>query len=239
MIKQCLLCLKDFSIPIARKDTAKYCSRVCADKAPREKNHVNCAECGKSFPLKKSQAERSKYWGNFCSKPCSSSFQSRMRSGENNPNFKNRNYCNDGYRLYTPQASLKLGFGKVKLHHAITFITLGINSIPSGYHVHHKDCDIMNNNEDNLQLISTSDHKWIHKEFGSATLWAFERGKIKLDDILSWSSDRLRAKFLLLSNISNQKDMLNGFDPKDLNHINDRLTMNKEYFNNLIESNCE
>lgn len=231
MEKTCLICNTVFKVPFKRRDTAKYCSRSCSDKAPRKRNTVNCAECGKLFPLKKSQEKRNKCWGSFCSKDCSSLFQSRMRTGEKNPNFKNRNYCSDGYRLYTPQASLKLGFGKVKLHHAITFRELGIRSIPSGYHVHHKDCDIMNNDRLNLQLISNSDHKWIHKEFGSATLWAFERGKILLSDIVSWSSDPIRAKFLLLSNIVNQKEMMVNFDFSNMDDVNRILTLNKEYFN--------
>ena len=230
MIKSCFVCGVEFSVPKTREKTAKYCSRDCSNKKPQPRNIVQCVECGSKFHRKKSAQERNKYWGNFCSVSCSSKFRSRATTGENNPNFKNRNYDADGYRLYTPQASLKLGYGKIKLHHAVVFQLFGITRIPKGYHVHHKDCDVMNNDAKNLQLISNSDHKWIHKEFGSATLWAFERGRIKIEDIISWSSDIDRAKFLLLSNIENQKNMMKGFDFNDINHINSQLTLNKGYF---------
>lgn len=230
MIKTCLQCETPFSVPKTREVTAKFCSRACADKFPRVKHTVNCAECGKPFHRKKSQAERAVIWGNFCSTSCSSVFRSRKVAGEGNPNAKGRNYDADGYRLYTPQASLKKGYGKIKLHHAITFDTLGISKLPKGYHVHHKDCDVLNNAPENLQIILISDHKWLHKEFGSATLWAFEKGKIATDAIVSWSSDPQRAKFLLLSNLLNQKQMLETADLTNEVTFTKYLTENKEYF---------
>lgn len=233
MIKDCLICGVEFNIPKTREHTAKYCSRACSDKAPRKKNMVNCAECGKSFPLKRSQAERSKYWGNFCSTDCNSNFRKRATIGEGNPNFKGRNYDEDGYRIYTPAASLGLGLGRIKVHHATSFTYLGMNSLPKGYHIHHKDCDVLNNDEHNLQLISNNDHKWIHKEFGSATLWAVEKGLVEIITVVSWSSDPIRAEFLLKSNLKTQKEMLSGFDAKNIEHINERLTKNKMYFREL------
>lgn len=230
MIKICLICKSEFSVPKSRELSAKYCSRACSDRKATKKNMVQCAECGCKFHLKKSAELRNKYWGSFCSTKCSSSFKSRMYSGDGNPNSRGRNYDSDGYRLYTPQASLKLGFGKIKLHHAITFQVLGISKIPDGYHVHHKDCDVMNNNPENLQLISNSNHKWIHKEFGSATLYAIEKNLVSVESAVSWSSDRARAKFLLMSNICNQKEMMRGFDFNDISIVNERLTMNKSFF---------
>ncbi len=232
MIKTCLICNNDFDVPKSREFTAKYCSRSCSDKRVIQKNTVQCAECGNKFHLKKSAELRNKYWGSFCSSNCSSIFKGRMYKGDGNPNSKSRNYDSDGYRLYTPQASLKLGFGKIKLHHAVTFQELGISKIPNGYHVHHRDCDVMNNNPENLQLISNSDHKWLHKEFGSATLYAVEKGLIGINDVIGWSSDTVRAKFLLMSNICIQKEMMRGFDFNDINIVNERLTMNKSFFDN-------
>ena len=236
MLKECLVCKKEFNVPKTREHTAKYCSRPCSDKAPKKRNTVNCAECGKNFHLKKSQAERSKVWGSFCSTECNSNFRKRVTIGDGNPNFKGRHYDEDGYRIYSPPAELGLGLGAIKIHHAISFVCLGLTTLPKGYHVHHKDCDVLNNTESNLQLMSTNDHKWIHKEFGSATLWAIEKSLINIEDAVSWSSDQIRAEFLLRSNLKTQKDMLVGFDPKNEDHINERLTKNKVYFRELSET---
>lgn len=123
--KKCLVCDKDFIVPDSRVKTAKYCSRACSDSRPFKKNKVNCAECGASFPLKKSQADRNKVWGSFCSDICSSSFRSRMTSGDKNPNSRQRQYDSDGYRLYVPH-----GKGEIKLHRYTAKIALGLSELP-------------------------------------------------------------------------------------------------------------
>lgn len=228
--KVCLVCNSSFSVCKSRENTAKYCSKDCSNKKPQPRNMVQCGECGIKFHRKKSAQDRNKYWGNFCSVNCSSKFRSRILVGDKNPNFKNRNYDNDGYRIYVPQASLGLGFEKIKVHHAVTFESLGIRKIPDGYHVHHKDCNVENNDPLNLQLISNSDHKWIHKEYGSASLWALQESKIDASVMAQWSSDRDRAYFLLMSNLINQAEMLKGFDVTDIKNITERLTNNKGYF---------
>lgn len=38
-------------------------------------------------------------------------------------------------------------------------------SIPKGYHVHHKDFNPLNNNLDNLELLTNSDHMKLHWKF--------------------------------------------------------------------------
>ena len=160
---------------------------------------ASCAECGTLFPQKPSQQSRNKVWGSFCSDKCNSVFRSRITLGRGNPNSKGRNYDQDGYQLYTPA-----GKGTTKLHHYVTFEALGISKLPAGFHVHHRDCDVLNNDASNLQLISSSDHKWLHKEFGSATLWAIQHGKLDANEAASWSSDRRRAEALLFSNVNTQ-----------------------------------
>lgn len=200
----CKLCTAPFTVPACRGDTAKFCSRKCSDSAPRERQSTLCRECGKEFHLKKSQAARNTAHGNFCGKVCFSAFRSRIYIGEGNPNDKGRNVDYDGYRIFSPPASLGLGLGRIKMHIAVTLGVLGIKKIPLGLHVHHRDCDVLNNDASNLQVLTASDHKWIHKQYGVATLRAIERGKVDIDDAAQWSDDPIRAKTLLLNNLPNQ-----------------------------------
>lgn len=56
-----------------------------------------------------------------------------------------------------------------------------------------------------LALLSWSDHRWLHKNFGNATLWAYINNKVTLDEICSWCRDSEKAKILLQTNIITQK----------------------------------
>lgn len=217
MIKKCMHCNADFSVIASRKDTAKFCSRACSDKAPREHNLVSCRECGKQFPLKKSQAKT--VWGNFCSKACITAFRKRATLGEGNPNNKSRNFNQDGYRIYSPPAPLGLGLGKIKMHKAAVLVTLGLKSIPKGLHIHHRDCNVLNNDPSNLALLTASDHKWLHKQFGVATLAAYMRGDIATDLLASWSDDPSRALILLITSVDMQCEIIKRFPSADLFRI--------------------
>lgn len=213
--KVCAHCGGAFSVNNARKDTAKFCSRSCSDAHPKKHNTVLCAECGTSFPLKKSQADKT-VWGNFCSSACMSKARSRRAAGDGNPNWKGRNYDHDGYKLFTPQASLGLGFGKIKVHHAVSFSAVGITKMPKGMHVHHRDCNNQNNAAHNLQFLTISDHRWIHKQYGSATLWAIANGKIDISDAASWSDDPIRATGILFQDVESQGAIFRYFQQKNI-----------------------
>lgn len=208
--KNCAICNVVFTYPKAREGTAKYCSRKCSDSAPRGRNTVSCSECGVIFPLKKSHAERNKVWGSFCSTDCNSAFRKRAVLGESNPNYRGNNFDSDGYKKHIPH-----GKGSTKLHHYNAFIALGIDKLPKGGHIHHRDCDILNNSPENLQLISIPDHKWLHSQYGSATLWAITKGRLCEDEASSWSSDPFRAKHLLMNNVLTQGAILKHFGIKD------------------------
>ena len=201
--KVCKHCGVGFVVPNARKDTAQFCSRACSDGHPKTHNTVLCRECGTEFPRKLSEA-RKVVWGNFCSPSCMSSARSRLTLGDGNPNWKGRNFDSDGYKIFSPQASLMFGYGRVKVHQAVAMGQLGLTKIPKGLHVHHRDCDIQNNDPRNLQLLNASDHKWIHKQFGSATLWAIVNGKVDIDEASTWSDDPLRANTILTFDITSQ-----------------------------------
>ena len=201
IVKKCVTCSSEFSVIASRKDTAKFCSSTCAAKAEKPKNMVRCAECGGLFHLKKSHAERNKVWGSFCGAACVATYRARASSGSGNPNYKGRVFDQDGYRIYSPPASLKLTNGKQrKVHQQVALEATGLTELPLSMHVHHKDCDILNNVASNLSFMSVSDHKWIHKQFGSAVLRAVERGEVDVAIAASWSDDPIRATILLLNN---------------------------------------
>jgi hypothetical protein len=200
----CKHCGEGFTVPAGRAETARFCSRACADAHPKPHHMVRCRECGSLFQQKKSQAERNKIWGSFCSDECSSKARSRLTAGELNPNWRGRNFDSDGYRIYTPAASLGLGLGRIKVHHAQTFLKLGIKKLPAGTHVHHRDCDQLNNSPKNLVLMTISDHKWLHKQYGTATLRAVAHGLLSADEAASWSDDPLRALSLLVQDLESQ-----------------------------------
>lgn len=202
----CKQCGVDFFVPKSRKDTAKFCSKACADKYPRSKNETNCTECGKRFAIKKSQVDKT-VWGNFCSKSCVGEFRKRMYCGENNPNYKGRDYDNDGYRVFIPEKGRFEG-KSIKLHIYQALTVLEIDSIPKGFHVHHKNCNRLDNRPENLAVMSTSDHVWLHKQFGNAGLNAHENNLISTEELSNWSDDKIRAIFLLEANLLNQKERL-------------------------------
>lgn len=202
----CAHCNKLFDVIDCRKDTAKFCSRKCSDEFPRGGNKELCTQCGKSFKLKPyAKYKYARTLGTFCSISCSAIYKQSAYIGSKNPNYKSKNTDCDGYRLFTSSGPRTLGAAKhTKLHQAVAAEILGIERIPPGLHVHHRDCDINNCTPSNLVVLSASDHKWIHKQYGIATLWAFCSGKIGLDEIVLWSDDRDRAKRLLPLKVTDQ-----------------------------------
>lgn len=75
---------------------------------------------------------------------------------------------------------------------------MGASAIDGKYfHVHHRDCDKLNNTKENLVVLSKSNHRWLHAQFGSATLWAFCKGKVTLQDLVSWTDNKELAEKLL------------------------------------------
>lgn len=158
--------------------------------------------------MKASQKSRyGRTLGFFCSHACAGNHKSKSYQFDKNPNWKGRNVDADGYRLYVPAASSvgsDVALRRMKLHQAICCEALRIEKIPDGLHVHHRDCDVMNNAPDNLALMTASDHKWLHKQFGVATLRAFMRGEVSQEQIVGWSDDPTRAEVLLIQSIALQ-----------------------------------
>lgn len=200
--KLCEECGKTFSVIRSRATTAKYCSTSCRDRSKLATPNQTCTTCNKLFYMKQSQVNRyARTLGVFCSYGCSAVAKSSAFSGEKNPNYKGCVEDGDGYRLHTPQASYLLGLKRMKLHQAVCCEVLGILKMPKNVHIHHRDCDIQNNVPENLAVLSISDHKWLHKQFGIAPLWAYVHGKIELETLIDFADDKDRARKLLPLNV--------------------------------------
>lgn len=199
----CKICNKEFKRYGKQALVATTCSYECLGVYNKAKNNTICTQCGCEFHIKESQKKRYKRnHGYFCSTTCVANFRKGKFLGEENPNFRIQvDRDTDGYKLaYIPK------FGRIKLHHKVVFEYLNIDKIPKNMGVHHRDCNVDNNSEENLVILSHSDHKWLHKQFGNATLWAYVNKKISLEELLQWSNDRERAKILLPLSILDQKE---------------------------------
>lgn len=199
---KCIICNSEFIRYGKQIKSAKTCSKKCDSEYRKAEKNTECTQCKVMFHLKASAKKRYKRThGYFCSTKCVADFRKEYYLGENNPNFRPQvTKDTDGYKLaYLPK------IGRVKIHHAVVFQTLGITEIPKGYNVHHRDCDINNNDPGNLVLLTSSDHRWLHKQFGNATLWAYMHNKITLNELLKWTNNKDKAKILLPQNILDQK----------------------------------
>lgn len=198
----CVVCKQEFKRHGKQAAQARTCSKKCLSVFTKSKTdhtpNTICAGCGKEFWLKLSQKVKYRRLGHHCSMACLAETKRKAYYGANNPNFRSRSYDDDGYvlRHYTTQ-------GREKLHRAVVKEVLG-RQIPKGLVVHHRDCERDNNTAENLAVLSESDHRWLHKQYGNATLWAYRHGKIDLESLVSWSNDTARARRLLPLNVTTQ-----------------------------------
>lgn len=89
----CEECGEEFHVKYGRKDTARFCSFVCANNWQKKNPYNtgprviridrNCLTCGKPFEILPSR--KAKVF--FCSKDCQFIWRSKHHAGENNPNW--------------------------------------------------------------------------------------------------------------------------------------------------------
>lgn len=200
-IVKCLVCNKEQKVTPTRKKLYKTCSHKCASILKKSKIVLDgkCVQCNKEFVIGKNKNRRlNSKFGLFCSIKCSSEYKKNHYLGINNPNFRGKQYDSNGYRIHHYPK-----IGRMKESHYITFNTLDINKLPKGYNIHHRDCNIYNNIPNNLVILSAKDHRWLHKQFGNATLWAFMNNKITFEELCTWSNDKDK-NYLLQLNILQQ-----------------------------------
>jgi hypothetical protein len=194
----CKICNKEFTRHGKQAKVAVCCSMKCLGEYKKAPNNVLCLECNKSFHLKPKRMKRVKN-GNFCSIACFASWKSKNQFNEHNPNFRNRMYDNDGYRIIHSDT-----YGREKMHIAVCKEILKVEKLPLKHHVHHRDANHLNNDPSNLVILSLSDHQWLHKQFGNATLWAYMNNKVSLETLGEWSNDKEKTFRILPLDIYQQ-----------------------------------
>ena len=194
---QCKICGKEEFITESRSKRYVTCSKSCLGKYKTKTPNQICNQCGNPIYVKPSKT--GSRMGNFCSIQCLAAYQRTAFLGEKNPNYRNRRRNEDGYVMQTIP-----NIGSVKVHKYVALTILGIDSIPKGYHIHHRDCNRENNLPDNLVLLSTSDHKWLHSQVGSAVLWGYCNNKFNKQLLLECCNDTEKALKLLDLTIEKQ-----------------------------------
>lgn len=196
---KCEVCGKEQHVSPSRSVKYRTCSFRCLGILNKAPDNCVCETCGKHFHRKPYARKKVKNKKLFCSRKCLQKFNKTYYLGANNPNYRAANRDTDGYKLdYIPSV------GRVKLHHYITFTTLNISKLPKGYCVHHRDCDIDNNSPENLALLTAADHRWLHKQFGNATLWAYCNKEVSEKELVYWANDKERTISLINKNLTNQ-----------------------------------
>jgi hypothetical protein len=197
MNRDCAICGKEFSFGKSREKTAKYCSRECSAKGHFRPRNTRCIVCGVLVYRKPNELAKSKV-GITCSMKCSGTLRKSIFRGKDNPNYKESRVGSDGYLISTSEFDGEIK--EPKLHREVYRRELGIESIPVGIHIHHRDCNPRNNDPENLVGLTPSDHKWLHKQYGNATLWAMCNDLVSINDAITWSDDQDRARRLLTLN---------------------------------------
>ena len=113
-----------------------YCSKECGYAAKVKKLSVKCDWCGKQFEKKQSDVNRSHH--NFCDWGCYMDFINFEKAGA-------KNQIVSGQVLYRLIAESKIG-----------------RELTSDDEVHHIDGNHLNNNLENLIVVSRSEHTRIH-----------------------------------------------------------------------------
>ncbi len=87
------------------------------------------------------------------------------KSGTNHPNYKGVVSDNKGYHMILkPEWYMGRKNSKhIFLHHFVVCMEMKLSHVPRGWCVHHCDLDKLNNEFDNLVLMTISDHMRLHQ----------------------------------------------------------------------------
>lgn len=140
-----------------RRKGQKYCSDKCQKSAPRvgvtKSVITQCFTCNKDIVLKPHQIRDH----NFCSKQCQNVWKG-TKTGESSSQWRGGIYMtNQGYRF------LRQPDGTYKAEHRIVMEEKIGRELLSDEVVHHIDEDKLNNDINNLQLMTRSEHIEEHR----------------------------------------------------------------------------
>jgi hypothetical protein len=156
----CENCGKEFDVPHYRED-AKFCSKACR----RKRVEVVCQKCGNKFEATFYQTQNGE--AKYCSKKCMYEQLSIDRRGPGTPWFKGGSVGKRGYRMitvYDKDDKKK----RMPEHRYVMEQHLGRKLLRSE-DVHHRDGNKLNNELDNLRVMSKKDHTKLHFDLLEAT----------------------------------------------------------------------
>lgn len=183
----CKQCGKEFSVIPCRQDTAKYCSKHCANAGLHGENNCICEVCGKEFHRKPYHMKRYKH--RTCSKTCMNLLKSKLYTGEGNHQYGLRGPLNASFngleitrknnnlndiKVYSPDHPHKDKDCRVSKHrllvekHYELFDLKYFEKINNKIvlkrtsHVHHINGNHDDNRIENLIPVTKSEHKQIH-----------------------------------------------------------------------------
>ena len=186
-IVPCENCGQDVEIRHKHRLEAKHicCSKKCMSELIKKNNpnYIPCIICGTLFYCKPSKRSKN---GNCCSKECLARHRHTLFIGENNPNYGNRGSQNPiwksdeklypyGYKLIRiPEHPFANCDGFVFEHRLIaekyllteenTVVINGDKYLSPDYVVHHKDQNRLNNDVENLEIMTLKEHQSLHNK---------------------------------------------------------------------------
>jgi len=149
--KICLECGKEFEkdVDFSFKywSKRKFCSRSCYRKNfDRTRTKHICDYCGKEFFISPYKLKRNINWKNYCSVNCRKKSAFTIGCG----------LTFDGYVWIYAEKK------QIKVHRYLMELKLN-RKILSSEIVHHKDFNKLNNDIDNLEIVTRTEHNKTHK----------------------------------------------------------------------------
>lgn len=193
MILKCPICGKEFQCSPSRQANSKSqpcCSRECSNILRQELSlNCTCEVCGKRFHKKPSQLQKDKH--HYCSVECLGQHRKELYKGENNPNAfcrieinSKRIHCGY-YWIYLPSHPLATKDGYIREHRLIAeqYLLTNENSIEIDgqkylspkYEVHHKDLNKLNNDPNNLEILTKSEHQKKHQQIINEAMQLYKK----------------------------------------------------------------
>jgi hypothetical protein len=179
----CTTCGREFKVSPSRVQTAKYCSKVCADpnRGPKEqKVEVICLHCQKPFMTFPSHVERRIYCSHECryaSEEYHRKLKDAMGIGPDNRNWKGgRTKHSDGY-IYLAAPNHPFASNGYVFEHRLVMEKWLLENAPYSpclveiegkkylspdKVVHHKNETKDDNRIENLEVLSNEDHSGLH-----------------------------------------------------------------------------
>ena len=188
----CKKCNNEYEVDHWRKDKSYYCSKKCSDESKKGENNVKCTCCEKEFHMKQFQLK--KYFrtrGIYCSKICQNKDLKIKMKGILNHQFGLKGNLNSSFKgleikrknnnlidikVYVPNHPFCDKYGRVLKHRLIVeenynlFDISNFIQIKNNFYlhidldIHHKDENHNNNNVDNLEILTRSEHTQLHNK---------------------------------------------------------------------------